>query len=267
VIAKPMAFFRRDFAIAMTYRVQFIKSLVMMGFTLVSMSFLGTMVDGAAPVELAPYGNDYFAFAVVGTALAIFAQAVSAQFAGQVRTAQVTGTLEVLLSSRTSIPAFLAYSALYDMAFAAFQMVATLLLGALVLGAAFRVDEAPVVVLVLLLTVAAFAGIGILGAAFVVWFKQSEPITGAVVAASLVLSGVMYPTTVLPQGLEAVSKALPLTHSLAALRYSLMEDASTVSLGGELLALAGFALLLPVSMVVFQAAVRRAKAAGSLSHY
>jgi hypothetical protein len=44
--------------------------------------------------------------------------------------------------------------------------------------------------LVLLMTMAALAGFGLMSAGFVVVFKQNEPFTGALVALSFLLSGI-----------------------------------------------------------------------------
>lgn len=266
MIAKPLAFFLRDLRIAISYRVTFVRSLVTVLLGLVTMNFVARLVNEGAPADLAPYGNDYFGYVLVGVSSALFIQGVAGQFSSAVRNAQVTGTLEVMLSSRTSLPTFLACSSLYGLAFGVIRLVLALTLGAAALGADLRADQAVIALLVILLTVATFAGIGIFAAAFVLRFKQPEPFTAAILTASMVLSGVLYPTTVLPGWLEPLAPLLPLTHTMSALRAALLDGAST-SVGSDLLVLAGFAALLPVSLFAFQAALRQAKAAGSLSHY
>ena len=267
MIAKPVAFLQRDLRIAASYRVTFLQGLVTMLLGLVTINFVARLVDQGAPAELAPYGNDYFGYALIGVSFALFAQSVSGRFSSVVRSAQVTGTLEVMLSNRTSLPTFLACSSLYGLAFGVVRLVLTLVLGATLLGADLRADQAATALAVFLLTTATFAGLGILAAAFVLRFKQPEPLTSALTTVSLVVSGVLYPTTVLPGWLESLAPLLPLTHTMSALRSALLEGSSTVSVGSDLLVLAGFAALLPLSLFAFEAAVRQAKAAGSLSHY
>jgi ABC-2 type transport system permease protein len=265
--AKAKAFFLRDLRAAVTYRVSFVETFVGMIFGLVSMLFISDLIDQGSPADLAPYGNDYFGFALIGVAFALFAQVLAGQFAGIVRSAQVTGTLEVMLSSRTSLPAFLGYSSLYGFAYAVLRLVVALSVGAIFLGANLNADDAAVALLAFILTVATFAGIGIFAAAFVVWFKQPEPITAGLTTLSLLVSGVLYPTTVLPEWLQSLSVLLPLTHTIEALRGSLLDGASGVEVAAHIAALAGFSLLLPMSIVAFELAVRQAKVAGSLAHY
>lgn len=267
MIATATAFFQRDLRIAMSYRVSFLRNAVTVVFGLASMYFVARLMDQGAPAALAPYHNNYFGYALIGVAFALFAQSIAAEFPSVVRSAQVNGTLEVLFGSRTSPPMFLFCSTLFDLGYAVLRLVVTLAIGTAVLGAGLHADRVLVAALVFLLTAAAFAGIGAFAAAFVLWFKQPEPVTGAVITASLVLSGVLYPTTVLPSWLSPLARLLPLTHTMSALRGTLLGSASAASLAGEVAALAGFALLLPLGLLAFQFAIRQAKDAGSLSHY
>ncbi|MHB8516308.1 MAG: ABC transporter permease [Dehalococcoidia bacterium] len=267
MIATAAAFFRRDLRIAMSYRITFVRNAVMLVFGLASMYFVARLVDQGAPPALARYHNDYFGYALIGVAFALFAQSMAGQFPAVVRSAQINGTLEVLFGSRTSAPVFLVSSTLFDLGYAVIRLILTLVIGAALLGAGLHLDRALLAALVFLLTAATFAGIGAFAAAFVLWFKQPEPFTGAIITASLVLSGVLYPTTVLPAWLRPLAPALPLTHTMSALRDTLLGSASTAAIGRDLGALAGFALLLPLGFLAFQVAVRQAKIAGSLSHY
>jgi ABC-2 type transport system permease protein len=153
MLAKSQAFFLRDLRAAVTYRVSFIESFFGMVFGLVSMLFVSDLINQGSPDDLAAYGGDYFGFALVGVSFALFAQVVAGQFAGVVRSAQVTGTLEVMLSSRTSLPGFLGYSSLYGFAYAVLRLVVALTIGALFLGANLQVTDAALTTVVFVLTV------------------------------------------------------------------------------------------------------------------
>lgn len=267
MLAKELAFVRRDLGIAMTYRVSFLQSVVMLFFGLLSMDLVSSFINEGAPPALASYGNDYFGYALIGLSVALFAQEVAGLFPGAVRSAQVSGTLEVIVGSRTSLPAFLAGSSLYGIVFGLVRLALVLALADLVFGAHLFLDELLVGALVLALTMAAFAGLGIFAAGFVVWFKQHEPFTGAFITVSLLFSGVLYPTAVLPNWLEWLASLLPLTHTVEALRATLLQGAGVSAVVDELAVLSAFALLLPAGVAAFAFAVRRAKAAGSLGHY
>jgi len=266
-MAKLGAFLRRDLQIALSYRISFAASLVTVLLGLTSMNFVAKFVNSGNSPALQDYGADYFAYALVGLSIVLFVQAVAGLFPAAIRTAQQTGTLEVIMASRTSFATLLTGSVLYGSAFALLRLVIVLTLGAFVFGADLTADQAPVTLLAFALTVATFSGIGILGAAFVVLFKQSEPLTGGLISLSLLLSGIIYPTSVLPRSLQRLAEFLPLTHTATALRGTLIQGASGGSATHELVILANFALLLPLSLLVFNLAVVGATNRGSLGHY
>jgi ABC-2 type transport system permease protein len=266
-MTKLLAFLQRDLRIALSYRVSFVASMVTILLGLTSMNFVSTFVNSGSTPALESYGADYFAYALVGLSVVIFVQAFAGLFPGAIRAAQQTGTLEVMMGSRTSFRTVLTGSVLYGLAFALLRLVVVLALGAFVFGANLSLAQAPTAVLAFALTAAAFAGLGIAGAAFVLLFKQAEPFTGGLISLSLLLSGILYPTSVLPAWLQEVAGFLPLTHTSEALRVTLIEGAAGGSVLTELGILAGFALLLPASLVVFSLAITSAKMDGSLGHY
>ena len=78
----------------------------------------------------------------------------------------------------------------------------------------------------------------------------------------------MFPVSVLPRTLQKLSLLIPVTHSLNGLRLALFRSAGLQELRGPIVALAVFsAVLLPLSVLAFSWAVRRAKLAGSVAFY
>jgi ABC-2 type transport system permease protein len=99
-------------------------------------------------------------------------------------------------------------------------------------------------------------------------FKKGDPLALMVTAISFLLGGVYYPIAVLPTWLQKVSYFLPIRHSLDGMRLCLLKEATFQTITPSIIALTIFSLiLLPLGIVCFQYAVRRAKVAGSLTHY
>ncbi|MCK9518163.1 MAG: ABC transporter permease, partial [Dehalococcoidia bacterium] len=199
------AFLWRDFRVAWSYRVSFLFQSGSLLFTLVSLRFLSDLLGESSPVALDGYGGDYFSFVILGMGLSLLAYPVTKSFAGGVRAAQMTGTFEAMLTTRTPAVAIVFHSGLYPILLACTQLAAMWIIAALALGAEFRVGDLALVLVVLLLTMAVLAGIGLLSAAFAIAFKQNEPLTTAFLAGSLLVSGIMYPTSVLPGWLETIA--------------------------------------------------------------
>ena len=86
-------------------------------------------------------------------------------------------------------------------------------------------------------------------------------------ALTLLLGGVLYPTSALPAWLSVLSAGLPITHALQAMRGALLDGASLSHVASELLSLAVFAVVgIPAGLAVLAAALGAAQRRGSLGH-
>lgn len=261
------AFLVRDFRVAWSYRFSFFFQNATLLFSVLTLRFISDALAGAKIESLDSYGGDYFSFVLLGAGISLLAFPVTKSFAAGVRGAQVTGTFEALLMTRTPGVLVVVYSALYGLATAGVQLLLMWLIGGVVFGADFRPGQIPVVLLIVAMTVVVLAGIGLLAAAFVIAFKQNEPFTGAFVAGSMLVSGIMYPTSVLPAWLERVSPLLPLTHSAALLRFTFLTGADTGQAVTHFVALALFCLFLPLGVVALNLSLTYARRTGALSQY
>jgi ABC-2 type transport system permease protein len=79
---------------------------------------------------------------------------------------------------------------------------------------------------------------------------------------------VYYPVAILPPAFEWISRLLPITYSLHAMRLALLQGASWAALLPDILALIVFSIvLMPLGLRTFRYAVQKAKKEGSLTHY
>ncbi|MGE3077097.1 MAG: ABC transporter permease [Dehalococcoidia bacterium] len=261
------AFFMRDLRVAWSYRFAFFFQNASLLFSVLTLRFVSDLIGDSSNPALQKYGGDYFSFVLVGVGLSLLAYPITKAFSAGVRAAQVTGTFEAMLTTKTSGSAIIICSSLYALTVACVQLALMWLIGGVVFGAHFRLAELPWVGLVVGLTVAVLAGIGMLSAAFVVAFKQNEPFTSAFVAGSLLISGIMYPTTVLPRWLEVLSPLLPLTHAAELSRFLFLGGADTSRAAIHLGALAAFGFLLPIGIFALNVSLNFARRTGSLSQY
>lgn len=261
------AFLTRDFRIAWSYRFSFFFQNASLLFSLVSLKFLSDLLGESQPASLAKYGGDYFSFVLVGMGISLLSYPVTKGFASAVRSGQVTGTFEAMLTTRTSGLAVVLNSGFYPVVVAMAQLVLMWVAGSIVLGASFDVSHLALVVVVLAMTMVILVGIGLLSAAFVIAFKQNEPVTSAFLAASLLASGIMYPTSVLPSWLERLAPLLPLTHAAELTRLLVLDNTQVTELGAHFAALGGFCLLLPAGIFAVNYSIKWARRSGSLSQY
>jgi ABC-2 type transport system permease protein len=143
-----------------------------------------------------------------------------------------------------------------------------LLLGVLVFGFSLSQANFATALVVLLLSIASFSGIGILSAALVLIVKKGDPVAWVFGSVSGLLAGVYYPVSVLPDWLEPLSRFLPLTYALDGMRMAMLKGSSLYEVRVDLLALLAFtAVLTPLAFLAFRKALKRAKMEGSLIQY
>jgi ABC-2 type transport system permease protein len=122
--------------------------------------------------------------------------------------------------------------------------------------------------IILVLMIISCSCIGIISASVIVVVKKGDPINGIIGRASELLGGVYYPVTIMPGWLEICSYVLPITYSLKAMRHALFQNYSLMQLLPEVMALMIFTLIMmPLSILSFRYAVKRAKVDGSLGQY
>ena len=235
---------------------------------LVSFFFLSRLFEEAFLPHLERYGGSYFSFALIGIALGTYTTLSLQTFRTTIRRSQMNGTMEALLGTQTRLSTIIVGSSQYSFVFGTLQVGVYLLAGVAIFNADIAFGNMLGALLALALTVLSTAGLGILSASFIMVLKQGDPMSLIVNGGTWLLSGVVYPVSVLPAGLQSVSAFLPMTHGLEAMRLSLLTGASLGEIAPELLTLVVFAVvLLPVSLLTFRFAVHRAKMDGSLGHY
>ncbi len=264
---RAIAFLVRDFYIELSYRFSFLLQLVQVFIGVFMFYFISRLLGPAAASRLQAYGGDYFAFVIIGMALSSYFGIGLASFAQTLREAQTTGTLEAMLMTPTRVSTVIIGSALWTYAFTTLRVFLYLGVGTL-LGLSLVHANLGLAVLTLAVSIVTFSAIGILAASFIMVLKRGDPITGLVGVGTSLIAGVYYPVEVLPQPLQVLAQFVPVTYALHALRLALLQGASWREVAPDLLALAGFALVLvPLSLYAFRLAVNRARVDGSLTHF
>jgi ABC-2 type transport system permease protein len=109
-------------------------------------------------------------------------------------------------------------------------------------------------------------GLGILtGILPMLYPERGEQMSFMVQAVVLLVSGVYYAVTVLPGWLQVLAHLSPATYLLRGIRSAVIDGKSMGDLGGDLVILAVFGIVLvPLSLVAFAAAERWARRTGRL---
>jgi ABC-2 type transport system permease protein len=265
---KPLAFVRKDFIAASSYKLSFIMQLLNIILSVAVFFFMAKLFGSAIIPHLKPYGGDYFSFVLIGVAFSDYLGIALGSMAGTIRGGQVMGTLEALLVTQTEIPTIVISSSLYSFIWTSIRVIAYLAVGAWGFNMNIQSANYGGALLILLLTIIAFSSMGIISASFIMVLKRGDPISWVFTNLSWLLGGLYYPISVLPEWLQKLSYLLPITYALEGMRLALLKGYSIAQLSNTILALLIFsAIMLPISILCFKYAVKRAKIDGSLTQY
>src|ERR1700675_2078420 len=198
MLRKVLAFFRRDVAIARSYRMAFALEILEAFFGVATFYYLSRFVSNDELSRALPAGSDYFAFALVGFAFFDYLTVSLSAFDSSITEAQQNGTLEAMLVTETPLTMILIASTAYPFVLLAMRTIIYLAWGVLFFH--FPIHEANWLgaVMILLLSILAFAGLGVISTSYLLLFKRGNPAKWLIVGASSLLGGRMYPVSGVP---------------------------------------------------------------------
>ena len=262
-----LLFFKRDLRIASTYRSPFVLEIVEALFGAAMFYYVARFVDSPELKHSLPHGTTYFAYSLVGFAFFDYLHAALDSFDRSLEEARDTGTLEPLLVTQVPLPVIIAGSAVYPFLATTLRIAVYLGWGALLFGFPLQSANWLTVIVVLLATLLAFSGMGILSSAYLLLFKRGNPAKWFLLSVSGVAGGMLFPVSILPDWLQFVAHMNPVTYALDAMRSALLDGANVLQIAHPLSILLLFAvILLPLSIGTFSWALRRTKTTGTLSH-
>lgn len=267
-IYKAIAFLQKDWQVATSYKFQFVASILGVLVSTMVFYFLSEFVGKNLPESINEYGGDYFAFVIVGLALTDFLVVSTDSFSQAIRAGQVSGTIEALLVTPTSILTILFSSYLYPFLFTSFRVLIYIIIGVAFCGLQFQVHNTWLCLLALIITLLPFWGLGLLSAAFIIVFKQGSPINWVMGISSTLLGGVFYPVSSLPDWLEPFSLIMPLTYGIEVMRKLILAHATFADVQNDMFILLCFSFIfITIGIFSVKYSLKLARRQGTLLHY
>jgi ABC-2 type transport system permease protein len=268
LLIKLFAFVKRDFQNEISYRISFLLQVFGIFINVSVFFFLSKLFGNSQMPQLVEYGGNYFAFVLIGIAFNYYLSVSLSSLSSSIRDGQIMGTLEALLVTQTEIPTIIIASSVYSFLFTTVRVIFFIVIGVFFYGLDLSRANYAGAILILCISIIAFSSFGILSASFVMVLKKGDPVASLFSGISWLLGGVYYPVSILPSWLKPFSYLLPITYSLEGMRLALLKGASFYNLLPSIFSLLLFtSILMPVSIISFQYAIRLAKRDGSLTHY
>ena len=265
-LRRLVAISKKEMITLTSYRVNMMMRVVNVWYFAISFYFIGEFVG--EPESIRHLSGGYFEFVLVGSIVASFALVGMTAFSGQIREEQDEGTLEAVLTTPTPMWTILGASYIVPSIFVLIETSVLVVVGLGIFGAGVPVGGLLLSTPLLVLTTVSFIPLGILSAAFIVLVKRGDPFSGPVRQLTLLLSGALYPVSVLPGWLEAVTKAVPATYGVRATRALVQGDAGLADTADEIAILIGFVVVsMPLAVLLFRRALTTARRTGTLGTY
>jgi len=259
-----LALARRELLTTRSYRLAFVLDLVFGVLGLAVYFFISRTFDDPAPGELGA-APSYFAYAAVGIALGLVIDAATDGIASTVRGEQLTGTLEALVAQPVTPLELCLGLASFPLAFAVIRAAAYALVAGVWASADLSQASWPGLAVMLATSGLALFSLGILAGAAVLVVKRGDDLVSVAVFGMTLVSGAVFPPSVLPGWLETIGRAIPLRFAFDGTRAALFTGAGWQDDALALLAVA--AVGLPLAVAVFAWALRFSKARGTLAGY
>lgn len=267
-IHKIAAFIKKDFAMEISYRFNFVLRIGKIFVSVLTFYFISSLFDKNAAAYLTEYGGEYFPFVLIGIAFLEYLFVSLHSISQNIRGEQVMGTLESILTTPTKVSTIIIGSCTWDFFFASFNIFICLLFGVIFLKVDLSSMNLVSTFIILVLTIASFSSIGIMLAAFILIFKRGDPLTWLIGGLFSFLGGVYYPVKILPKFLQECAYFLPITYSLDGLRLSLLKGYGFMALLPDIKFLFIYSCLsFPISVMFFKLALKKVKKDGSLVYY
>jgi ABC-2 type transport system permease protein len=259
-----VAVVRRDLQMAMSYRIPFLTGLVSVFFSLTLFYYLSRLVQ----VSAFESADAYYAFAVIGLIILQVLYSTLQTPPQTLRTELVAGTFERMAIS----PFGPVWSA---MALIVFPFIYALLTGlvmiafaGVVFGVTVEWGTLPLAIPLSVLAGLAFAPFGLALLGVVLVAKQAMVGTTWIVAGITLVSGIYFPTELLPGSIEWTSDVQPFTPAVDLLRNVIVGTPLRHSAWIDLVRLVGFAaVLMPLAALVVDKSVQVSRRRGTLIEY
>jgi ABC-type multidrug transport system permease subunit len=265
--SRVAAIFRRDAIVALSYPGNFALSWLSIVISVVVAWYISRLIPNSPKFSATgTVSTSYFAFISINMAFVRFQTAALNAFAESIRDAQLTGTLEVVLSTPTSLNTLVLSSAVWSMTYTVLQTVVYLAIS-MAFGLNLGHVDLVTAAVFLILTVTSVAPQGVLAAALAMIIKKTGPVEFLSTSSASLFGGMYLPLRFLPVWLQIIGWCLPITHALNGFRAA----ASGVPLGqvksDAIWLLVASAVLMPLSLWLFARSVEKARVDGTLSMY
>ena len=206
---------------------------------------------------IVPGNPNYFEFMAPGLMAMVIMMAAMIGLAGSISRERELGTLDGIISAPISRLSIVLGKSLAQVVRGLLQAILVLVLAILIFGVVVHGNLA-LLALLLVLTVFSFIGLGIIISSLASQQETAMTIMMTITFPMLFLSGAMFPIQQMPTIMQWISKVLPLTYAVSALRKCIVLGTGINGMMPEIWVMLGFGVVFTaVAIPVFNRVITR----------
>jgi ABC-2 type transport system permease protein len=259
-LEKIYYFMKRDAISFSTYKTNIVILVVTALFGALSFAFLGNSAVSQSVQEM--YNMNFTTYLIIGLAF----NSYLTQSLTLVQKTINPWALEEVLVSPTGLRTFIVGSSLWGFLWSTAVVVVYLLIGVLFFGVDLSVNVLGTLI-VLALGIGTFLGFSMIGAGILIVTKQGDPVTAFITISTTLFGNVLFPPTVMPPLLQAISYVLPQYYFFTSIRLMLTGWTIPMVLPYILILALMCAIILPLGYGVYAWCLKTARKNGTLSWF
>ena len=208
------AIFKREMRTKMSYRMTMVTSSLSIVAGLVAFGFLGN--TSVVSVTTSAYGMSLSSFLVSGVAFAPIITNGLGLFSGYLYPSQI----EAVMTTPTGFRQYLMFSAVLPISTSIASAILSFTAGVLLFGLSYSYNV-PALILVILLGLGTSVGLGFLGSALQLVYKQTSVLSWLLYAFTGIAGNMLVPTQVLPGTIQDMSLLTPQYYFFTGIRAAL----------------------------------------------
>ena len=265
-LAKIAAIVVRDARVTLSYPGNFALTWASIFVEVVIAWYISQLIPPSSKFSPSGAPVSYFQYLAINSAFVRFQTAALNSFAESIRDGQLTGTLEMVMATPTRLSMLILSSGLWAFSLTGLQ-TAVYLAVAVSFGLNLSHVNALTALVFLFLTVAAVSPLGVLAAALAMVIKKTGPVEWISNASAQLFGGVYLPLASLPFAVQVIGWFLPITHALNGFRAAATGTPLQQTLPDATWLFVEALVMMPFSLWLFIAAVRKARVDGTLAMY
>ena len=210
--------------------------------------------------------QDYFSYLLIGLAFFSIFRTGLYTYTEELSRYIQTGIFETLISLPINEIWIILFSGIWKHLIGSLRLFFYFLIGIFWYGANFHYENWSAIIVVYLISLLCFSGLGLISASILICFKKAEPVNWMISQICLITGGVIFPIQLLPDAIQTISFLNPVTYALKFFRSILLEN-TPLSIEEWTLFMGGALLIFIIGALCVHISVKKAKETGILSFY